>query len=174
MKLRLFDSKLKSERKRYLIQVGLASVSLFMVLVASNFVSSALESKAVIVAAIASTTFVLFIMPQSDTARPRHVAGGHLVALTIGVLFVWFADSFFNIQILETSRFAFPAFAAVGVGMSMLIMAATDTEHPPAAGTALGTLSNPISLELTLFILVSVVLLLSIQIRLRKYLFNLY
>tara|TARA_B100000029_G_scaffold504089_2_gene582317 strand:+ start:8076 stop:8600 length:525 start_codon:yes stop_codon:yes gene_type:complete len=174
VKLILFDSKLKSERKRYLVQVGLASVSLFIVLVASNFVSSALESKAVIVAAIASTTFVLFIMPHSDTAHPRHVAGGHLVALAIGVLFVLFADSFLNIQILEASRFAFPAFAAAGVGLSMLIMAATDTEHPPAAGTALGILSNPVSLELTLFILVSVVLLLSIQMKLRKYLFNLY
>jgi len=174
VKLRIFDTKLKHERKRYFVQVSLASISLFLVLVASSFLSSALESKAVIVAAIASTAFVLFIMPHSDTAHPRHVSGGHLVALVIGVAFVWVADSLVTLQAIEDSKFFFPVFAATGVGFSMLVMAATDTEHPPAAGTALGILSSPVSLELVLFILMSVSLLLTIQLSFRKRLHNLY
>ena len=46
-----------------------------------------LLTNAAIFAALASSAFVLFLMPHSITATPRHAVGGHLVSASIGVLF---------------------------------------------------------------------------------------
>ena len=174
MRLRIFDPKLRHERKRYVVQVGLASFSLFLVFIVADFVVAALEAKAVVVAAIASTAFVLFIMPHSDTARPRHVFGGHFIALIVGIGFGWISNTHLGVDSFEASKVVFAAFAAIGVGFSMFLMAATDTEHPPAAGTALGVLGNSATLELMIFVITSVSLLLVIQLIFRKHLHNLY
>ncbi len=73
--------------------------------------------------------------PHSTMARPRRVIGGHFVGATIGLVVAGILDiagaSFATVIVTDI-------FAATAVGTSMLVMAATETEHPPAAGTVLG------------------------------------
>jgi len=83
----------------------------------------------VIVASLGSTAFIVFAMPNSVTARARNVIGGHVVGLLCGALCGMFAA-----WISDAALFAY----AVAVGLSMFLMVASDTEHPPASGTALG------------------------------------
>jgi hypothetical protein len=63
--------------------------------------------------------------------------------------------------------------AALAVGATMLVMAITNTEHPPAAGTALGLSLSPWDGEAALSVLVMVLMLIAIQRAVRGRLINL-
>jgi CBS-domain-containing membrane protein len=68
----------------------------------------------------------------------------------------------------------FAFYAALGVGLSMFLMAATNTEHPPAAGTALAIVAHGFDWGLMLFIGTAVLILILIQRALRSRLIDLY
>ena len=57
---------------------------------------------------------------------------------------------------------------AVSVGLLILVMAITDTEHPPAAGTVLGMATRPWELKTTAIIIGAVLLLAAIHYLLRS------
>ena len=130
--------------KHYIIQSLLATLSVFIVL---YFLSL---QKAVIIASIGATAFVVFTMPDNITAQARNVIGGHLVGLFFGFVF-----SLFPQPALTFSLFIY----SVAVGASILTMVVTDTEHPPAAGTALGVVMTGISLDVLIAVVLSVVML---------------
>lgn len=117
------------------------------------------------IAAIGSTAFVLFITPHSETATPRHVLGGHAVALAVGTVAVSFGGEGTVVFALE---------GALAVGVAMFLMAATNTEHAPAAGTALGVVTHGSSWSLVLLLTASVVALVLIHRLLRPWLRDLY
>ena len=66
--------------------------------------------------------------PTKPFAKPRSVVGGHLVGVLVGGLFA---------LIPHATPWAASLVFALAVGSALLAMAVTDTEHPPAAGTAL-------------------------------------
>ena len=63
--------------------------------------------------------------------------------------------------------------AALAVGISIFIMAATDTEHAPAAGTAMAVSIQGFTWELALLLIVSVLFLVILHQTLRGRLRNL-
>ena len=71
------------------------------------------------------------------------------------------------------ARYVLDLFAALSVGFGMLIMTLTDTEHPPAAGTALGLVIHDWSMGAVGFIMLSALLLSAIRIALRPWLIDL-
>jgi CBS-domain-containing membrane protein len=81
--------------------------------------------------AIASSAFIIFMAPHAAMSGPRRVLGGHAVGLTVGMA------AYLLTQNVFTTVIATDLTAAAAVGLSMLVMAGTDTEHPPAAGTVL-------------------------------------
>ena len=105
---------------------------------------------AVIIASIGATAFIIFAMPDSITARPRNVIGGQLVGLLSGFLF-----SLLGQQALIYSLIIY----SLAVGTAIFIMVVIDTEHPPAAGTALGVAITGISLDVFIAVTVSIILL---------------
>jgi CBS domain-containing membrane protein len=139
--------------------VSLATGALIGVLVAEQLLSGAVAARAVLVVAVASTAFVLFITPASASATPRHVLGGLLLALLIGSILVLAAETQIADQWLPDVPRLFAIYAAVGVGASMFAMAATDTEHPAAAGTALGVVAHGFDWNLILFVTTAVIML---------------
>jgi len=86
--IRLVDPRLKGYRRTYVYQALLATAVLVVVLTLEDLLTNA-----AIFAAIASTTFVLFVTPHSLTATPRHVIGEHVVCLITGDLFSLFLTS---------------------------------------------------------------------------------
>ena len=166
--MKIFDPKLKRRPQRYLGQVLLATLSLVVLLWAAELLSGAAVPQAVLVAAIASTAFVLFISPRSENARPRRVLGGHAIALTIGGSLAAFTGTQWGQQLVSDLPLLFAVYAAAGVGLSMLAMAATDTEHAPAAGTALGVVAHSFNWALIAFVAASVLILTTIHRLLRS------
>jgi CBS domain-containing membrane protein len=120
--------EVKSYWRNYVFQSLLATVSLFCVLIFLE------HGEQIIVASLGATAFVVFALPNKFTAHPRNVIGGHIVGLACGILGYWMLNLLPNPDqfIAEAGVHAF------AVGLAMFIMVVTDTEHPPAAGTALG------------------------------------
>lgn len=113
--------------KNYVFQSLLATASIFFVLTILDM------DEAVLIASLGATAFVVFALPEKITAFPRNVIGGHFVGLVCG---------FLGVVVLHllpvTSNILENAIYALTVGLSIFIMTITDTEHPPAAGTAMG------------------------------------
>ena len=120
--------EVRSHWRNYVFQSLLATASLFCVLL---FLERGSE---VIVASLGATAFVVFALPNSLTAQPRNVIGGHIVGLACGFAGYWLL----HILPMPEQFIAEAGVHALAVGLSIFVMVTIDTEHPPAAGTALG------------------------------------
>ena len=130
--------------KHYVLQSLFATVAVFVVL---YFLSL---QNAVIIASIGATAFIVFTMPDYVTAQPRNVIGGHLVGLFWGFVFS---------LIPHAATFEDLVCYSLAVGLSIFTMVVTDTEHPPAAGTALGVAITGMSPSVLVAVILSIVLL---------------
>jgi CBS-domain-containing membrane protein len=141
---RAFDRRFGPHWLNYILQSAVAATSVFVVLVALR------QQNLVVAASLAATAFTVFTMPSSVTASSRNVIGGHAVGLAFGSAFA---------LILPESVYLQDAMYALTVGGAMVVMAATNTEHPPAAGTALGVAMAGFAWRLLLGVLVGAVML---------------
>jgi CBS-domain-containing membrane protein len=128
----------------YVLKSLLATLSVFIVL---YFLSL---QHAIIIASIGATAFIVFAMPDNITAQARNVIGGQLVGLFFGFLFSLFPQPALIYSIIVYS---------LAVGASIFTMVVTNTEHPPAAGTALGVAITGISLDVFIAVVMSIILL---------------
>ena len=164
----LFDKNLKPKMKNYLFQCGLAILSLIVILMVQN----ALFSEAIVVS-VASAAFTIFVFPDSIASTPRRVIGGQIAAILAGAIFF----TVLHIPMLETAAETMNVVpsvaAALAVGLSILIMVATNTEHPPAAGVALGIVIDPWQWSAIAFVLVGALALSIIRAALRPKMINL-
>ena len=165
--MRLFDPNFRSQAPQYIFQCLLATLSLVAILLAQDAVL-----RAAIVVAVASTAFIVFVVPHLPTAVTRKVVGGHVVAVVLGTAATGAlrglgADTF------ETDRQAFYVAAAVAAGLSIFVMVVTDTEHAPAAGTALGMVIPDWSWSAAVFVLVAAVVLATVRVVLCRRMVNL-
>ena len=166
--MRLLDRNFRRQFPRYLFQCGLAMVALIVILLVESAVF-----RAAIVVAMASTAFIIFVIPDSVAATHRRVVGGHFVAVIVSSVLA----ATLNIPSMDAfaaeSRYADDLAAAFSVGLSTLVMVATDTEHPPAAGTALGLIIPGWSWSAVVFIVSGAMILSLRRIVLRPRLINL-
>ncbi len=147
---------------RFAVQAVVATIVMLAILAFVNSLSSA-----AIAAGLASSVVGMFLSPSNRTARIRSVVGGHGVALALGsvfsaILFLAPVDAFLGDRTILLN-FSL----ALAVGLSMLLMAITNTEHPPAAGTAIGMATREFDILIFLSIIGAVVMLAVIKLALR-------
>ena len=165
LEARLFHRKLSRRWKNYLVQCGMSSLALLLVM------DVVLQSA--IVVAIASTAFIIFVVPHGRVSGPRRVIGGHLVAVAVGTA-VWGLNLTPELgQLAVGDHMAQDLIAVASVGLSILIMVLTNTEHPPAAGTVLGLVVEGWTPSAVLVVLLAAVLLSAVHMLLRPRLVNL-
>ena len=129
--------------------------------------------RAAIVAGVASSAFIVFMLPHSRASSPRRVVGGHAVAVAVGtaLALLYTAPGWGDPAAMS------PAFqnliAVLAVGLGFVIMILTNTEHPPAARTALGPVAADRTFSAALFVLVGMLMLSSIHMLPRPWLKNL-
>ena len=146
-------------------QAALATVVMLVILAFVHSLSSA-----AIAAGLASSVVGIFVGPTNRTASVRSVVGGHGLALMLGsvfsvLLFLGPVEGF-----LIDSRLVHDLSLALAVGLAMLFMAFTNTEHPPAAGTALGMASREFDVLIFFSIIGAVALLAVMKLAIRPYL----
>ena len=149
----------------FAFQAVLATVVMLVILAFVHSLSSA-----AIAAGLASSVVGIFIGPSNRTASVRSVAGGHALALLLGslfslILFLGPVEAFMAERDLMHN-----VSLALAVGLAMLFMAFTNTEHPPAAGTALGMASREFDVLIFLSIIGAVALLAVMKLAIRPYL----
>lgn len=111
-------------------------------------------TNAAIVAAFGSTAFIVFAAPRSHAARTRSVVGGQLVGMGTGIACDYLLRLDPLVRWAAHSQIPIALVAALAVGLSILVMIATDTKHAPAAGTALGFAVHTWGYSAIIFILV--------------------
>lgn len=136
--MHIFDKNWKKNYKAYLFQSFLALICTFFILIALGTIA-----EAAIVASIGSSIFIVFAIPHSRTAFRRNLMGGYLVGTGCGLFFSFLLFQFRPQVHFVSEDILMIIFASLAVGFSIFFMAITDTEHPPAAGIALGfTIQN--------------------------------
>lgn len=127
------DEEFRHHPVRYLLQSAMAGV---VTMVFLSFLD--ILTYTGLVAALGATTFLIFTMPHKVSARPRYVVGGYVMGGLAGIL-TSYAFSSGGILPLDSVF----AIGAIAVGLATFLMVTTNTEHPPAAGMALGLVLQP-------------------------------
>ncbi len=165
----LIDPKFELDPLPYVLQTGLAGLFMIFILAVFNTVT-----ETALIAALASSAFLAYSVPESHSTEPRPLLGGYIVGISVGVLFTIILYSPYTYLIIHgiagvhginrvigsmesagvlhqvtsyTLVFAFMSFMSAA-----FIMVATDTEHAPAAGIAVGLVINPWNIGTILFI----------------------
>lgn len=107
---------------------------------------------------VASTAFVLFAMPGSESAQAWNTLGGNVLGLASGLIVVALSQA---LSMPDTVSFA------LTVGLALWVMLILRAPHPPAAGAALTVpleaARGGFTIEMGGSILLSVVALLLLQ-----------
>jgi len=170
----VLDQYIHSRWNHYFLQCCLATIALILILIIGDTLKTA------IIVGIASSTFTIFVVPNSVAATPRKVIGGHLLAAFTGTLIALILQSPPLIQVIVENRYLLDAAAALSVGVGIFLMVVTNTEHPPAAGTSLGLViqcCDPnigVDWPSIIFIMISATLLSGVRIALRDKMVNLF
>lgn len=137
--------------KNYVFQSLLATAAILMVML---FLKT---ENLVIVATIGATTFIVYAMPKSITARSKSVIGGYLAGILCGSAFA----------LLPVNSVVIYSLA---VGLSIFIMVVADIEHPPASAIALDFAIRGFSLKLAIAVMASVIILSLVRRLFKKHL----
>jgi CBS-domain-containing membrane protein len=156
--MKLLDDKFKARKMRYLIQCGLATCVVFVVL----FVLDAVTNTTII-ASLGASAFIAFALPHSRLSRPRFLLGGYLIGTIVGCACSYLPALPWLTQLPLASAWLNQVSGAVSVGLTMLLMVITNAEHPPAAGLALGFVLNTWNLWTVVVVLSGIGLLVVIK-----------
>ena len=141
--------------KRYLVQCGLATAVVLVLLLVMDTVT-----QTVLIAALGASTFIAFAVPRSLQSSPRHLIGGYLVGTLVGSL-ISVLQTMVDWASVMDPHAGLIIFGALSIGLAMFLMVITSTEHPPAAALALGIVINEWDL-LTLIVVMAGAVVLSI------------
>ncbi len=165
----LLDSRFKGNKKKYIIQTLLATLSVLIVLLLLDTVTDA-----VVIASFGASSFIVFSMPQSNTSSIRFVLGGNCTGIFAAFLVNIIAILIVNTGIITTSNDYYRTIlGALTVGLAMFLMVIFNTEHPPAAGFALGICLDGFDYMTALITISGIVILLLIRRIFKKHLINL-
>lgn len=128
---------------------------------------------AVIIAALGSSTFIVFTMPDAQVSKPRIMIGGYIVGLVAGSICHYLSLCSFMEWISFLDESPRVVFGAMSVGLAIYVMVITGTAHPPAAGLALGLILNEWSYITTVVVFVGIISLSAIKFILKPVLKNL-
>lgn len=128
--MKIIDRKFRLQKSRYFFQCALAMGCMLAVLGALDVVTDA-----VVVASLGASSFIVFSIPHGNMSRTRYLVGGYVVGCAIGTACFWLMQ-WAPLPVLPVDSAVF--YGSLSVGLTMLVMVVTNTEHPPAAGVALG------------------------------------
>ncbi len=164
--IEIIDKKFRDNKAHYILQCLMATSAVVMILFAMNSMF-----REVMLASFGATAFLVFAMPHLRTSQERSVLGGYIIGIILGVIFYHIAAYIYGVC---EYRWVFSVLGGVAVGFSLLFMTMTNSEHPPAAGLALGLVLQGYHWTSLAIIFASVVILMTVKRLLKNWLINLY
>ncbi len=161
----LIDKKFKRNKKKYILQCLLAAVSISAILIALNAFFNA-----AVIAAFGATCFIVFAMPHQKTSNPRRLIGGYVIGIAVGVGMCCLE----SVLPFHDVGWLLSLFGAITVAISIFLMTMTNTEHPPAAGVALGIALEGFDPLGILLIFTAVLILVAVKYLLRRWMIDLF
>ncbi len=149
--LRWIDPHFTHRWRTYVGQSAVAALLLWVILLGEDVIANG-----AIVAAIASSVAIVFFVPHSVASSPVRIIGGHVSAVIAAYIVIGFALLFPD-SIVDATWFN-DLLGALAVGLVVLLMSVSNTEHAPAAGTALGLAMRGAPWEAVLFIVTAAVI----------------
>ena len=148
----LFDTEFKHHKIRYIAQCMLATLCVLTVLMALNTLSQGIT-----IAALGASSFIAFAMPHQRASTARVMIGGYAIGIATGALCCQLSalPAIGAVPYLGANRTEF--FGAIAVGMAIFLMVITQSEHPPAAGLALGFVTDGTDLRTVIIVEVGIV-----------------
>jgi CBS-domain-containing membrane protein len=165
---RLIDSKAREHLNKYLVQCAIASAAVVAMLLLLDVLR-----QAAIVSSLGATAFITFTQPHSHASRPRSLLGGYAAGTVIGLTFTALRKLLLVLSAGNQELLIAGLAGALAVGLSMLVMVFTNTEHPPAAGLALGIVVNEWTPTTLAVVLLGVIILYGAKTALKSYLIDL-
>ena len=126
----VIDPKLRRSFKNYLLQSMIATGICCIMLISLGVIPEA------IVASLGASTFIVFVAPDTRSAKPRGLLGGQLIGTGAGLI-CWLPLEWGLLTNTVSPRIEIAIFGSIAVGLAIFLMVIIDMEHPPAAGTAL-------------------------------------
>lgn len=163
--MRLIDKSFTKAPGSYITQSLMAVVATAVIL---YFVESLTHTA--IIAALGSSTFIVFAMPKNFTAQPRRLIGGHVLGLLAGLICYYAFLTGPLGELSQNMEWIIWLAAALSVGLAIFLMTIFDAEHPPAAGTALGIVAHAWTYQTIIFVLAYAISLALVRRLLRNYL----
>ena len=130
-------------------------------------------SNAAIISALGASSFIVFAMPRANVSRPRYLLGGYLMGIAAGSLCYWLWQIPWVSGYITMPEHPNVVAGAVAVGLAIFLMAVTNTEHPPAAGVALGLVLGEWQVRTVLVIAGGIVALTLVKMLLEPVMMNL-
>jgi CBS-domain-containing membrane protein len=148
---------MKIKKKINPIILGL-SASIIIGVIA--FLSFETSSSFLLLFSFGSTTLIVLIFYESDFAKPNNIFFGHLLGISIGVLF----NEFFGISFITLG---------LAVGLTITLMIYLKIIHPPAAANPLIALFADVSFEYILFqVIGGTLILIILSLIINKFIFK--
>jgi CBS-domain-containing membrane protein len=166
--MRIFDKKVKTHLGSYVFQCFLATLTLLAVLIFLNVLT-----ETAIIAAIGASAFIVFTMPNMYSSDPRRLVGGYIIGIFVGIVFNFISSNNSVEMLFLNGNTSLIVFGALAVGISILLMTITNTEHAPAAGISLGLVINQWSPLTILFIFCAMLWMAIVRKLLKPHLMNL-
>ena len=166
--IQFFDEKFAKNKTRYLLQCFLATLGVFIVLAILDP-----ETNTAVIGALGASSFIAFTMPHARVSKTRYLVGGYLVGVCSGILCHHLSLKCFGEYAATALSLRYALFGALAVGIAIFVMVVTNTEHPPAAGVALGLVLNNCQPRTILVVLLGIAALALVKRLLRPVLINL-
>ena len=164
----IVDKKFRKNTFKYIFQCVLATLTILVVLLFLDVLN-----ETAIITSLGASAFIVFTMPTQYSSDPRRLIGGYMVGLAVGFIIYTIYNLETGVSFFINQTTSLIVFGAVSVGLTIFIMAVTNTEHAPAAGIALGLVINRWDYLTIIFIIAAIFWMATVKIILKQYLMDL-
>lgn len=162
--MRFLDDKFKSKYHYYFIQTAIAAAVVAVLMMFLNLIEHT-----GVVAALGATTFMIFTMPHRVSCRARYVVAGYVIGIAVGIA----CSQAYDLVPAWHTHAGLAINGGIAVGLSSFLMVSTNSEHPPAAGLALGLVLQPWDFPTVFFVMGCVITLSVVKTVLRRVMIDL-
>jgi hypothetical protein len=127
------NKRLKTGKKHLLCQASLAVLYLWLILFLLDVAAISPVEWAVGASSLASSAFIVFVVPRVSAAEPIRILGGYVICVIVGSAGHFALQAIMPFSTIFGTHI-FELITALSLGMSIVLMVLFKFQHPPAVG----------------------------------------